>query len=74
MSLEEAYQERIEAQLREWNAEIARLKARADIERSQAKIEYYKRVDALQKRLGNNPLDNFFDMLREKFSGDEERQ
>jgi hypothetical protein len=67
MSLEEAYQERIEAQVREWNAEIEKLKARADVHRSQAKIEYYKRVNALQKRIGGtNPLDSIFGLFKNR--------
>jgi len=45
-----AYEERIDAQLEEWNAQIALLKARADKAKAEAKIEYYKTIEALQHR------------------------
>jgi hypothetical protein len=40
-----AYEEKLDAELEEWNAQIALLKARAG-----AKIEYYKTIEALQHR------------------------
>ena len=45
-----AYEEKIDAQLEEWNAQIALLKARADKAKAEAKIEYYKTIEALQHR------------------------
>ena len=45
-----AYEEKIEAQLEEWNAQIALLRTRADKARAEAKIEYYKTIEALQHR------------------------
>ena len=45
-----AYEEKLEAQLKEWSAQIALLKAKADNARADAKIEYYKTVDALQHK------------------------
>ena len=45
-----AYEEKLEAQLEEWNAQIALLKARAEKGRTEAKIEYYKTIEALQHR------------------------
>jgi hypothetical protein len=45
-----AYEEKLAAQLNEWNAQIALLKARADKAKAEAKIEYYKTIDALQQR------------------------
>ncbi|MFA4827661.1 MAG: hypothetical protein WC855_12290 [Thermodesulfovibrionales bacterium] len=45
-----AYEEKLEAQLEEWNAQIALLKARADKAKAEAKIEYYKTIEALQRR------------------------
>jgi multidrug resistance efflux pump len=45
-----AYEEKLAAQLNEWNAQIALLKARADKAKAEAKIEYYKTIDALQHR------------------------
>ena len=43
-----AYEEKLDAQLEEWNAQIALLKAVADKDRADAKIEYYKTIEALQ--------------------------
>jgi DNA repair protein RadC len=51
MGLKEAYQERIEAQLREWNARINELKARAAIAKADAKIDLYNRIDILRAKL-----------------------
>jgi hypothetical protein len=45
-----AYEEKLEAQLKEWSAQIALLRAKADNAKADAKIEYYKTVDALQHR------------------------
>jgi hypothetical protein len=45
-----AYEEKIDAQLEEWNAQIALLKARADKAKTGAKIEYYKTIEVLQRR------------------------
>lgn len=62
-----AYEEKIDAQLNEWNAQIALLKARADKARADAKIEYYKTIETLQHK-----QDEARTKLRElKTSGDE---
>ena len=45
-----AYEEKLDAQLEEWNAQIALLKARADKAKAEAKIEYYKTIEALQHK------------------------
>jgi hypothetical protein len=45
-----AYEEKLDAQLEEWNAQIALLKARADKGKAEVKIEYYKTIKALQRR------------------------
>lgn len=45
-----AYEEKLDAQLEEWNAQIALLKARADKATAEAQIEYYKTIEALQHR------------------------
>jgi hypothetical protein len=48
-----AYEEKLDAQLKEWNAQIALLKAKAENSQADAKIYYYKSIDALeQKRNG----------------------
>ncbi|OKY75772.1 MAG: coiled coil domain-containing protein [Desulfobulbaceae bacterium DB1] len=46
----EAFEEMFEAQLQEWNAQIALLKARADKHKAEAKIEYYSTIEALQHK------------------------
>ena len=45
-----AYEGRLDAQLEEWNAQIALLKAKADKARAEAKIEYYKTIESLQHK------------------------
>ncbi|MBI5591286.1 MAG: coiled coil domain-containing protein [Deltaproteobacteria bacterium] len=49
-----AYEEKLEAQLEEWNAQIALLKAKADKAKAEAKaeakIEYYKSIEALEHK------------------------
>ncbi|MGC2061878.1 MAG: hypothetical protein WA610_02800 [Thermodesulfovibrionales bacterium] len=44
-----AYEEKLDAQLEEWNAQIALLKAKADKARAESKIEYHKTIEALQQ-------------------------
>ena len=43
-----AFQEKFDAQLKEWSAEIALLKAKADKAKAEVKIEYYKTLETLQ--------------------------
>jgi predicted ATP-binding protein involved in virulence len=45
-----AYEEKFDAQLKEWSAQIALLKAKADKGKAEAKIEYYKTIEALQHK------------------------
>ena len=45
-----AYEDKIDAQLEEWNVQIALLKARADKAKADAKLEYYKIIDTLQHK------------------------
>ena len=45
-----AYEEKLEAQFEEWNAQIALLKAKADKAKADAKIEYYKSIEALEHK------------------------
>jgi len=42
------YEEKIDAQLKEWNTEIALLNAKADKAKAEAKVEYYKTIETLQ--------------------------
>ena len=46
----EAYREKRQAQLREWKAKIAVLKARADKAKAEQKIRYYETLEALQEK------------------------
>ena len=43
-----AFEEKFDAQLKEWSAEIALLKAKADKAKAEMKIEYYKTLKTLQ--------------------------
>ena len=43
-----AYEEKFDTQLKEWGVEIALLNAKADTAKADAKIEYYKTIEALQ--------------------------
>lgn len=48
MSKKEAYEQKLQAQLDEWSAEIAKLKAKADGAEADAQLEYYKNFEELQ--------------------------
>jgi len=50
MDTKEAYQEKAEAQLREWGAKIDELKAKADKAKAEAKIEYYEQIEELRSK------------------------
>ena len=50
MEKRKAYEEKLDAQLKEWKAQIALLKARADKGKAEVKIEYYKTIEALQHK------------------------
>ena len=48
MSMKKAYEQKLQAQLDEWRAEIDRLKAKADSAKADAQIEYYKDIEELR--------------------------
>jgi hypothetical protein len=50
MDKKEAYQEKVIAQLRESEANIARLQAKADQAQAEAKIEYYVKIEELRAK------------------------
>ena len=43
-----AYEEKFDTQLKEWNAEIILLNAKADKAKAEVKVEYYKMIETLQ--------------------------
>jgi len=45
-----AYEEKLDAQLEEWNAQIALLKSRAAKGKAEVKIEYIKTIESLQRK------------------------
>ncbi len=50
MGLKEAYQEKMEAQVKEWSAKLQEMKAKADQATADAKIEMYKHIDELRAK------------------------
>ncbi len=50
MSEREAYQEKYAAQLKIWEAEMAKLKAQAEKANAEAKAEYYRQLDELYEQ------------------------
>jgi hypothetical protein len=50
MGMKVAYQEKMEAQLREWAAKIDALKAKADRERADSKLAYYEQIEVLRQK------------------------
>jgi hypothetical protein len=48
MAMKEAYQEKIEAQLKEWSAKFKELQAKAEMAKADAKIELQKQIQTLQ--------------------------
>jgi len=62
-----AYEEKIDAQLEEWSAQISLLKDRADKPKAEETIEYHKTIESLQQK-----KDGARDKLDElKTAGDE---
>ena len=45
-----AYEEKLDAQLKEWNAQIALLKAKAENAKADAKIDSYKTIETLEHK------------------------
>ena len=48
MSMKEAYEQKLQAQLDEWSAEIDKLKAKADSAEADAQLVYYKKIEELR--------------------------
>ncbi len=50
MSLKNAYEKKLQAQLDEWNAEIEKLKAKAHKANADAQIEYHKKLEEIKDK------------------------
>lgn len=50
MGMKEAYQQKLEAKLDEWTAEINKMKAKADKADADAQLEYYKQIEELRSK------------------------
>ena len=50
MKNKEAYIQKLQAKIDEWNADINRLKAKADQVEADSKIEYQKQIQALKSK------------------------
>jgi len=50
MGLKEAYQEKMEAQLKEWTAKLAEMKAKADLASADAKVHLDQQIAQLRAR------------------------
>lgn len=48
MGMKEAYEQKLQARLDEWGAEIDKLKAKADNAEADAQLEYYKQIEELR--------------------------
>ena len=48
MSMKEAYEKKLQAQLNEWGAEVDKLKAKADKAEADTQLEYYKKIEELR--------------------------
>lgn len=48
MGMKESYEQKLQAQLDEWRAEIDQLKAKADKADAEAQLEYYKEIEELR--------------------------
>jgi uncharacterized coiled-coil DUF342 family protein len=67
MSSKKAYEQKQQAQLNEWAAQIKKLKAKADMAQADAQSEYYKQIKELRSMQdeANNKLNDI------KEAGDE---
>lgn len=50
MSERKAYQEKLQAQLDSWEADISKLRAKADKAGADARIKYYEQLDELESQ------------------------
>ena len=50
MSKKEAYEKKLEAQLKEWKTDIDKMKAKAEKADAEARLEYYKQIEDLRSK------------------------
>ncbi|NLV25469.1 MAG: coiled coil domain-containing protein [Deltaproteobacteria bacterium] len=50
MSLKKAYEQKFEAQLKEWNAEIEKLKTKAGKAKAEAHIAYHENIEKIKEK------------------------
>lgn len=48
MGMKEAYEQKLQAKLDEWSADIDKLKAKADSAEADLQLEYYKKIEELR--------------------------
>lgn len=48
MSNKNAFEKKLEAQMQQWNAEIAKLKAKAQEQEADTQLAYYKKIEELR--------------------------
>lgn len=63
MGMKEAYEKKLQSKLDEWNAEIDKLKAKADSAEADAQLEYHKQIEEL--RAMQDEAGKKFDELKE---------
>ena len=50
MSMKDAYLQKMDAQMEEWNSEIDKMKAKADKADADAKLNYYEQIEELNTK------------------------
>ena len=55
MGLKEAYQEKLEAQFKEWSAKVMELQAKTEMAKADAKIELHKHL--FESQTGSGPTE-----------------
>jgi chromosome segregation ATPase len=50
VTMKDAYEKKMQAQLDEWDADITKLKAQADKAKADAQLEYFKQIEELRER------------------------
>ena len=53
MSMKEAYEKKLQAQLNEWSIEIDKLKVKADKAEAESQLAYYKQIEELRSMKEN---------------------